>query len=237
MKNNLLFLGFMVTTIFLNIGYKISTDYSIFIEKIGCLTYYFIISSMLHLWNNFKLDFLNKTDGPEYVVGKRKIGLICLPRKKNLYENVCLWKPVYWMKEQLEGVKPSWYSTAKCVMLTISIHPPHFTCLICGESYIYWVLRNNSWVHTCSVSVTWSCHTGSHSIIIIVTRNIISLLSLTQRKSKLNLLFKLSLCLFLVRPLGFLELFSNSHIEHLWPLWMRFSPPLGHHEDHLIIVD
>ncbi len=169
--------------------------------------------------------------------GREKLAWYVFPVKKKLYENVCLWKPVYCMMEQLEGVKPSWNSTAKCGMLTISIHPPHFTCLICGESYIYWVLRNNSWVHTCSVSVTWSCHTGSHSIVIIVTRNIISLLSLTQRKSKLTLLSRLSLCLFLVKPLGFLELFSTSHVGRLWPLLMRFSPPLGHHEDHLISVD
>jgi hypothetical protein len=58
--------------------------------------------------------------------------------------------------------------------------------------------------------VLW--HTVSHRIIIFINSNIISLLHLTLRKSKL-ILFRLSLCLFLTRSLGFKELFSNSPLS------------------------
>ncbi len=58
------------------------------------------------------------------------------------------------------------------------------------------------------------------------------------------LLFRLSLCLFLVRFLGHQELFSNSHLSiiresSLWfrPLFTRTSLLPGHHENHLICVD
>jgi hypothetical protein len=103
---------------------------------------------MIHLWNYFKLDFLNKADGPEYIVG-----LKCLPRKKNSYLKTCAYGNLFitW-KEQLEDVKPSWYSTAKCVMLTIHIHPPPFTCLICMTYTESWGTIPE-YIHVVSLSI------------------------------------------------------------------------------------
>jgi hypothetical protein len=47
--------------------------------------------------------------------------------------------------------------------------------------------------------------------------------------------FRLSLCLFLVRSLSYLELFSNSLLELLWPPLTLSSLPSGHHENHMIL--
>jgi hypothetical protein len=43
--------------------------------------------------------------------------------------------------------------------------------------------------------------------------------------------------MFKVRFLGFLELFSNSHLEHLWPPWIQPSLLPRYHENHLIWVN
>ncbi len=109
---------------------------------------------------------------------------------------------------------------------SVSSHPHIFTSLICGESYLlspgerflsakygpkyclYWV-----WV-------LW--HTGSQCIIIVIISNIISLLHLTRRKSKLTLLLAVTMPV-LTRSLGFLELFSNS------PLNVFGCPSQGKH--------
>ncbi len=40
-------------------------------------------------------------------------------------------------------------------LLTVRILPPTFTCLICGESYRYWVQENNSSVHSVTVILSY----------------------------------------------------------------------------------
>ncbi len=87
--------------------------------------------------------------------------------------------------------------------------PPHvFTCLICGESYIPILSPEKQFLssqyRSHLVLWHWLSLYQRHQ-----PRHIISILHLTQRKSKLTL-FRLSLCLFSDRSPGFLELFSNS---------------------------
>jgi hypothetical protein len=70
-----------------------------------------------------------------------------------------------------------------------------------------------SMTHTVvSLSLAHLWHTGSHQIIIVIIINIIPLVHLIPRKSKLTL-FRLSLCPYPLRSLGFLELFSNSSLN------------------------
>ncbi len=85
--------------------------------------------------------------------------------------------------------------------------PPHiFTCLICGESYIYRVLRNDSSVH--SVAVTPSCAT------VVLTISSSSSVTLSPffffPWERISWIF---LCChyasFLTVSLGFLKLFFN----------------------------
>ncbi len=71
-------------------------------------------------------------------------------------------------------------------------------------------------------------------IIIIINCNIISRLHQTLRKSKLSFAFRLSLCLFLDRSLGFLESFSNCSPGLFLPPLMRSSLPPNYHENLLI---
>ncbi len=66
----------------------------------------------------------------------------------------------------------------------------------------------------------------------------------TPRKRVSWLLVRLSLCLFLVRFLGCLELCSNSHMTFpkgcspwVWPQFTWTICPPGYHENHLIWVD
>ncbi len=81
--------------------------------------------------------------------------------------------------------------------------------------------------------VSW--HTSSRRIIIVIISNMISLLHPTQRRV-IWPFFRLSLCLFSVRSLGFPGFFSNSPFERLWPPLTLSSLPPGHHENHLICV-
>ncbi len=83
------------------------------------------------------------------------------------------------LNRQYQQHQPSSSGTV-CFLPPLSI----FTFPICGESYKYWALRNNASVQCCCNSVLW--HTGSHCIIIDIMSNIISLLHLTLRKSKLT---------------------------------------------------
>ncbi len=75
------------------------------------------------------------------------------------------------------------------------------------------------------------------SLHIIINYNIISLLHHALIKNKLSFDFKDFTMPLLVRSIGFLELFSNSPLECLWPLLMQSSLLAGHHENHLIWVD
>jgi hypothetical protein len=71
--------------------------------------------------------------------------------------------------------------------------PPHLTCLMCGESYIYRVLRNDSSVH--SVAVARSCDT----LVLTASSSSSSVTSspffILPRERVNWLFFKLSLCL------------------------------------------
>jgi hypothetical protein len=104
--------------------------------------------------------------------------------------------------------------TAECVMLTVCILPPSWlTFLICGENYIYWVLRNNSSIHGVVVTqsrdtlvlIATSLHHLQHLFII---SNIISLRLLTPRRVSWTFL-GFHHASSRLGPLGFLELFSN----------------------------
>ncbi len=90
--------------------------------------------------------------------------------------------------------------------------------------YVYWVLINNSSLHSISLSLDYVTHSFSlhhHH-------------QLQNHFPSCYTHFWVSLCLFLVRSLGFLELFSNSPLECLWPPLKQSSLLLGHHENHLI---
>jgi hypothetical protein len=91
------------------------------------------------------------------ISGDRKIRFIHLPQSQNNYMKICVhWKPCFVAWRNSWEV---WNSavTAQCVLLTNRMVLHFFTCLICGESYVYWALRNSSSVH--SVAVTRSCDT------------------------------------------------------------------------------
>jgi hypothetical protein len=99
----------------------------------------------------------------------------------------------------------------KCVLLTICYPPSWLTFLICGErycKYIYWVLRNNSSVH--SVAFTQTCDTlllTSSSSSSSATSSHIFFLP-WERVSRTFLGYHHAS--FLTRSLCFLELFSDS---------------------------
>ncbi len=91
------------------------------------------------------------------IPGDRKIGFIHHPQSQNI-----VWKVVNYWNPVLSHQRPAgrcWNlaGIALCVMKTIRSPPHILTCLICEESYIYSVLRNNSSVH--SVAITRSCNT------------------------------------------------------------------------------
>ncbi len=113
----------------------------------------------------------------------------------------------------LGGVRPGLAHQMYDVDHLYPLPPPHTWVdrLMNGENDIYWVLRNSSFAH--SVAVTQYCDTSSHCIIIIfIISKFISLLLLTPRKSKLNIL-GCHYASFPTRSLGFLELFSNSPLS------------------------
>ncbi len=121
------------------------------------------------------------------------------------------------------------------VLFWLSIPPPHnFTYLRCGERFISSNAEQFLSIQRLCHSVLW--HTGSpHCIIIIIISNIISLLHLTLKKSKLTLL-GCHYARFWLGPLAFYSCFQLS-FECLWPALMRSSLPPGHHENHLVWVD
>jgi hypothetical protein len=73
-------------------------------------------------------------------------------------------------------------------------------------------------------------HTGSRRIIIIY--NINTLLHLILIRESWPFFLGCHYACFSVWSLGFLQLFSNSPFEHLWPLLTLSSLPPGHHENH-----
>jgi hypothetical protein len=148
---------------------------------------------------------------------------------------IIVWKFVY-VKNLFIAWRTSWEvwspaGTALCDRVDCPFPPLHFLPVWYVERAMY----TEFWGTIPQYTVTRSCNTGSHCIIIIIN-NIISLLHLMLRNIKL-ILFRLSLCLFSIRSLGFLELFSNSPSEHLWPPLTRSSLPPHHREKYLIWVD
>ncbi len=115
------------------------------------------------------------------------------------------------MEVQLGVWNPA--GTPKCIVLTISIPPPHIWRVWCVERAIH----TESW-GTQFLSTQCPCH----SVFIFIISDIISLLHLTLRKSKFTL-FRLLLQYCPTRSLGFLEFCSNSPI--LWPPLTRSSLP------------
>jgi hypothetical protein len=99
------------------------------------------------------------------------------------------WKPCKLHKEPAGRCETQLGPLIMSSCPSISITPPNiFTCLICGESYMYILSPEEQFLSTqCRWhSVLW--HTGSYRIIIMIISNIISLLHLTLRKSKLTFL-------------------------------------------------
>jgi hypothetical protein len=138
--------------------------------------------------------------------GREKSGLFIFPQ----LQNNCLKISVH-RKPCFIAWRTSWEvwnpaGTALCALLTVHSSAHIFTSLICGKSYIH-ILRNNSSVH--SVAVTRSCDT------LVLTAS-----SSSSAASSLyfNLpwqrvcwpFFRMPLCLFLVRSLGFLDVFQFS---------------------------
>ncbi len=89
--------------------------------------------------------------------------------------------------------------------------PSCLTCPLCRESYIYWVLRNNSSVP--NVAITLSCDT-----LILTTSSSSSCLTsspfffLPQERVSWTSFGYLDAS-FPIRSLGFVEMFSNSHLS------------------------
>jgi hypothetical protein len=102
--------------------------------------------------------------------------------------------------------------------LSVSSTPHIFTCLICRESHIIWgtILQ-----YTVCHYVLW--RTGFHYIIIFII-NIIFLLILTLRKSKL-ILFRLSLCQFSDWVPWLSRVVFQLSLERLWQPLIRSSIP------------
>jgi hypothetical protein len=118
---------------------------------------------------------------------------------------------------------------------SISPPPSCFTCLICGESNIYWVLRNNSSVH--SVDVTLSCDT----LVLITSSSSTSLTSspfffLPQERVSWTF-FGCHYSSFLTRSLAFLELICNTPLSTFGLLSQGPASPWPSRENHLIWVD
>jgi hypothetical protein len=88
----------------------------------------------------------------------------------------------------------------------------------------------------CCHSVLW--HMDSHCIIIFIISNIIYLLHLTLRKSKMTLFLGITMpACFLLGPSFLPRAVFQLSLKHLWPPLTRSSLPHGHHESHLIWVD
>ncbi len=99
--------------------------------------------------------------------------------------------------------------------------PPHLTCLMCEESYTYRVLRNNSSVHSVSVTRSSSSSLATASLFFILPWERVSSPFLG--------------CYYCpTSSLGFLDLCSNSPI--LWLPLTRSSLPSDCPESHLIWV-
>ncbi len=88
------------------------------------------------------------------ITGNRTFGFICLPSHKIIvYNFVYIVNPVVSQRSSWEM-----YTHLGCYMCRVFRPLPHiFTCLLCRESYIDRVLRNNSSVH--SLIVTRVCDT------------------------------------------------------------------------------
>ncbi len=136
------------------------------------------------------------------------------------------------------GMSQGWNSAGivfmgydSCLLL-----PSRISLLIWGESFVYRVLRKNSSVH--NVAVTQFCNalvlTSSSSASASTTTSPFFSIPCERVTS---LFFRLSLCKFLSRSLGFLELFSTFPFECLWPPFLLSSLPPSHPETHLIWVD
>ncbi len=168
----------------------------------------------------------------------RKHGFILLPSQKIIVKNSLS----YW-----EPCNQQWGPNGRCETWLGPVHvicwPSISSYLICRESYIYWVQRNNSSVY--SVAVTQSCYTLVLTNIIFIISNFISLLLLILRTSRLNLFLGYHYATFPIRSLGFLEFYPNpplsifcqlsrgsaSHLaimRTIWPEWTRaLWPPLS----------
>ncbi len=101
-----------------------------------------------------------------YIHNVHTLWLYHREQKKWLYhlpqsQNHCMKTHTYQKPCKLYG-GPAGRCEAQLGLLNVSCWPfvsppPHLTCLMCGESYIYWALRNSFSVH--SVAVTQSCDT------------------------------------------------------------------------------
>jgi hypothetical protein len=89
------------------------------------------------------------------ITGNRKNGFPHLPQSQNnCMKTRAYWKLCYLFEDQGRRCETQLGLPNVLYWPFISLPPHNFTCLICGESSIYRVLRNNS-----SVTATQSCDT------------------------------------------------------------------------------
>jgi hypothetical protein len=111
----------------------------------------------------------------------------------------------------LGGVRPSW--THWMCHVEYPYFPPTWLTIWYAGRAIYILSTKEQFISSQCRCLLVLWHTGSHCIILIfIISNFISLLLLTLRESKLNLL-GCHYASFLTRSLGFLELFSNSPLR------------------------
>ncbi len=109
--------------------------------------------------------------------------------------------------------------------LNVSCWPSVNPCLICGKSYIYWVLRKKSSAH--SVAVIRSCDTLVLTSLSLSSSTTSCLFFILPWQRVSWPFFRLWLCLFLTRSLGFLELFSNFPLSVFGYLSIGPAPSLA----------
>ncbi len=149
-------------------------------------------------------------DAVRTCVARNRIMLYCLPQSQNNCRKIfsLIRNSVTSGEVQLGGLRASW--AHQCIVLTVPILPPPMVDhLICGDSYIYRMLRNNSSVH--SVTVTLSCDT----LVLTASSSATSSPFFLPWERVSWTFFGLSLCQFsnYRRTLGFLELFLNSPLS------------------------
>ncbi len=148
------------------------------------------------------------------ITGNRKSSFIIFPSHKIIVQNILSYRKLWNLR---------WGPAGRCetqlaplmwrVDCLYSPPPQGFTCVICGESYIYWVQGNNSSV--CSVAVTLSCDTLVLTTLSSFSLSTSSLFFFLPWERVSWTFLGCHYANFLTRSLGCLERFSNSPLSFL----------------------